>query len=188
MAKAFPKSIRYANHVVSRSDLDKALERDTIYQRAVKRVVEAKTKQREVEQARGEITHANTLALPEEREASRLERAVVHTRRRLKELIAERDKQRSVAHSSRIISNQKMRREVSANNVLIRKYQGVFREAFDLANTRKSVVYNKLYSENYKEVLEKSGVLSKNEEDAGEFDDESLGLIPEPEEEEGKNG
>lgn len=183
MAKTLSNKIRYANHVVSRSDLEEALKHDIVYQRAVKGAVKAKTLQREAEQAREQITLENTRPLTEEREASRTERALRFARRRVKELIAERDAARRVAHNARVSANRKMRRAVSSNNILIRRHQGEFREAFDTANDRKSKLFSEMYAENYKGILDKS---SPDEDE--EFNDDNLGLIPDPEEEDQGDG
>ncbi len=183
MARTLSKKIRYANDVVSRADLEKVLETDALYQQAIDTAVRAKAAQREAEAARELITQESARALPQEREASRAERALAHARKRVKELAAERDSTRLTAHNARMNANRETRRRVSSNNILIRKSQGEFREAFDLANDRKSTVFNKLYAHNYKAVLEKAGMLPEHTECEGEaeFDDEVLNLTPEEE-------
>lgn len=185
MAKKISKRIRYANYVVSRKDLEDHLANDEVYQGWVSRAKEAKQGQREAELERDRLSDEAATALPEEREASRAERALAHARKRVKELIKERDRTRSVAHSARVDANRAMRRRVSANNISLRKWQADFRMALDHANERKTGAYQKLYAENYQEVLRKAGELGEEDtEGEEEMTDESLGLVPPPEEEE----
>ena len=186
MLNSVAKKIRYANKVVSRSSLEKVLQTDATYQKSIEAAVRAKASQREAEVERDLITQDSTRALPEERDASRAERALAHARKRVKELAVERDQKRTIAHNARVNHNREIRRKVASNNISIRRFQGEFREAFDLANDRKTTVFNKLYARNYRAVLEKAGMLGSEEEaEEEEFDDVSLGLQPQEEGEDG---
>lgn len=177
------KRVRYSNYVVSRKDLEEVLAKDSIYQSAVERARMSREASRKAEEEREEITHANTVALPQEKEASRLERAVVYTRQRLRDLKQQRDRQRIIANKARVRANTQMRREVSSAAISLKRCYAEMREALETAESRKAAMFQKLYTENYRETLQRAGVLGEEMpgEDDEDFTDESLGLLP-PEE------
>ena len=182
-AKLNAARIRYANNIVGRHDLEEVLAKDSLYQATVKIAEEAKQRQREVVKQREAITHEHTLALPEEREASRLERALKFARQRVGELKKQRDRQRVIANSARVDANRRMRRMVSANNIAMRKCQAEFRR-----RSIKRMCTRTQYSRRCTpRTIEK---FWRNPECYGEVDeeeeltDESIGLVPPPEEEE----
>lgn len=177
------KRIRYANQVVSRATLEEVLREDALYQSFVKQAEESRAAIKGAEVERRELSHQSTLATPEEREASRLERAVVYARKRLKELKEQRDRQRGIAYRSRVRLNGRNRRMVSASMISMKQRQGELRQALDSLEKRRVKVYRKLYQENFLETLKRADEVQEEEDEVDEFSDEELGLVPPAEEE-----
>jgi len=162
------KKIRYSNHALSRKDFEKVLSGDSAHRKLVERAVEARERISEVEQAQKDNTYAQTTALDEEKRCSRLERWVERLTERLKQLRAERDEARSVAHAARLGANKQFRTKARELDIELARQQAELRKAIDAAQQRETSLFQKLYTENHQESLRKAGLLG------GETEEETL--------------